>query len=77
VEAQRRELTWRPGRVEVTAPADGNRVETRGIGIGLAADALVEVRDGLDAGDLVVARAGTFLREGDIVRPVQVEPAIS
>jgi RND family efflux transporter MFP subunit len=48
----------------------GNRVETRRIRIGLAADALVEVRDGIGEGDLVVARSGTFLREGDAVRPV-------
>ena len=47
-----------------------NRVETRPIRIGLAASALVEVREGLADGDLVVARAGTFLRDGDTVRPV-------
>jgi RND family efflux transporter MFP subunit len=46
------------------------RVETRKIAIGLAAGALVEVRQGLGEGDLVVARSGTFLREGDAVRPV-------
>jgi RND family efflux transporter MFP subunit len=46
------------------------RVETRSIKTGLAAGALVEVREGLGDGDLVVARAGTFLREGDAVRPV-------
>jgi HlyD family secretion protein len=48
----------------------GNRVETRAIKTGLAANALVEVREGLAEGDLVVARAGTFLRDGDTVRPV-------
>jgi HlyD family secretion protein len=47
-----------------------NRVETRKVKTGLAGGALVEVREGLEAGDLVVARAGTFLREGDLVRPV-------
>jgi hypothetical protein len=51
----------------------GSRVETRRIKAGLAAGALVEVRDGLDSGDLVVARSGTFLREGDTVRPVLAE----
>jgi RND family efflux transporter MFP subunit len=51
----------------------GHRVETRRIKTGLAAGTLVEVRDGLDEGDLVVARAGTFLREGDTVRPVPAE----
>jgi RND family efflux transporter MFP subunit len=47
-----------------------NRVETRKVKTGLAGGALVEVREGLEEGDLVVARAGTFLREGDAVRPV-------
>lgn len=47
-----------------------NRVETRRIKTGLASGAMVEVREGLEDGDLVVARSGTFLREGDAVRPV-------
>jgi RND family efflux transporter MFP subunit len=47
-----------------------NRVETRRIKTGLASGALVEVREGLEDGDLVVARSGTFLREGDAVRPI-------
>ena len=45
-----------------------DRVETRRIKTGLAAGALVEVREGLSEGDLVVARSGTFLRDGDAVR---------
>jgi HlyD family secretion protein len=53
----------------------GNRVETRAVKVGLAADALVEVRGGLADGDLVVARAGTFLRDGDTVRPVPAPAA--
>jgi RND family efflux transporter MFP subunit len=51
----------------------GNRVETRLIKTGLAAGTLVEVREGLTEGDLVVARSGTFLREGDTVRPAPIE----
>lgn len=47
-----------------------NRVETRRIKTGLAGANLVEVREGLVDGDLVVARSGTFLRDGDAVRPV-------
>jgi hypothetical protein len=50
-----------------------NRVETRKIDVGLAVGALVQVRAGLDEGEQVVARAGTFLREGDTVRPVPAE----
>ena len=53
----------------------GNRVETRAIKTGLAAGALVEVSRGLADGDLVVARAGTFLRDGDTVRPVATAAA--
>jgi HlyD family secretion protein len=48
----------------------GSRVATRHIKTGIAAGTLVEVREGLVEGDLVVARSGTFLREGDTVRPV-------
>jgi RND family efflux transporter MFP subunit len=52
-----------------------NRVITRGIVTGLAAGALVEVREGLSEADLVVARSGTFLRDGDAVRPVLADGA--
>ena len=47
-----------------------NRVETRRIKTGLVASMLTEVREGLSEGDVVVARSGTFLRDGDAVRPV-------
>jgi RND family efflux transporter MFP subunit len=45
-------------------------VARRPVRLGLSADGKVEVREGLAAGALVVAKAGTFLREGDRVRPV-------
>jgi RND family efflux transporter MFP subunit len=51
-----------------------NRVEARRVKTGLAAGALVEVREGLAEGDLVVARSGTFLRDGDAVRPILRDP---
>jgi multidrug efflux pump subunit AcrA (membrane-fusion protein) len=47
-----------------------NRVETRRVEIGLMSGGNIEVRDGLNEGDVVVARAGALLREGDPVRPV-------
>ena len=47
-----------------------NRVATRKVKIGLASGALVEVREGLSEGEMVAARSGTFLRDGDAVRPV-------
>ncbi|MBP0115453.1 MULTISPECIES: efflux RND transporter periplasmic adaptor subunit [Bradyrhizobium] len=47
-----------------------NRVETKRVEIGLMSGGNIEVRDGLNEGDVVVARAGALLREGDPVRPV-------
>jgi HlyD family secretion protein len=47
-----------------------DRVETKRVEIGLMYGGQVEIRDGLAEGDMVVARAGSLLREGDPVRPV-------
>lgn len=49
------------------------RVETRHVEVGLLSGGQVEVREGLSEGDVVVARAGALLREGDPVRPVAAE----
>jgi multidrug efflux pump subunit AcrA (membrane-fusion protein) len=49
------------------------RVETRRVEIGLMSGGRVEVREGLTDGDIVVARAGALLREGDPVRPVTAD----
>ena len=46
------------------------RVETRRVELGLMSGGQVEIREGLAEGDVVVARAGALLREGDPVRPV-------
>ena len=46
------------------------RIETKRVEVGLMAGGQVEIRDGLTEGDIVVARAGAILREGDPVRPV-------
>jgi multidrug efflux pump subunit AcrA (membrane-fusion protein) len=47
-----------------------NRVETRRVQVGLFGGMDAEIREGLSPGDVVVVRAGAFLREGDVVRPV-------
>jgi RND family efflux transporter MFP subunit len=47
-----------------------NKVETRPITIGLRAGANVEAASGLAEGEFVVTKSGTFLRDGDAVRPV-------
>ncbi len=46
------------------------RVEARRVEVGLMSAGRVEIREGLNEGDVVVARAGALLREGDPVRPV-------
>ena len=45
-------------------------VETKRVEVGLMNGGNVEIREGLQEGDIVVARAGALLREGDTVRPV-------
>ncbi|MFB9267309.1 efflux RND transporter periplasmic adaptor subunit [Bradyrhizobium erythrophlei] len=47
-----------------------DRVETRRVETGLMSAGQVEIREGIQEGEIVVARAGALLREGDPVRPV-------
>lgn len=47
-----------------------NRIETHRVKTGLFAQSNVQIREGLAAGDVIVVRAGAFLRDGDRVRPV-------
>ncbi len=55
----------------------GDRVEDRTIRTGIADEDTIEVRTGLNEGERVVARAGSFLRGGDRVRPIlEAPPAI-
>ncbi|MGB3272639.1 MAG: HlyD family efflux transporter periplasmic adaptor subunit [Xanthobacteraceae bacterium] len=50
-----------------------DRVETRRVETGLMSGGQIEIREGLSEGDVVVARAGALLREGDPVRPIAAE----
>jgi len=52
-----------------------NRVETKRVEVGLTDGGQLEIRNGLAEGDIVVARAGSLLREGDPVRPVMAAEA--
>ena len=52
-----------------------DRVETRRVETGLMYAGQVEIREGIAEGDIVVARAGALLREGDPVRPVTAAAA--
>jgi len=47
-----------------------NRVETHRVAVGLFSSNTVQVREGLSEGDMIVVRAGAFLRDGDRVRPI-------
>ena len=47
-----------------------SRVETKRVEVGLMSQGQVEIKEGIQEGDIVVARAGALLREGDPVRPV-------
>lgn len=69
------------GSASVLAVTEG-KVEARKVATGLSAEGFTELRSGLQAGEMVVSRAGSFLRDGDRVRPVppkqetgQAEPA--
>jgi HlyD family secretion protein len=53
------------------------RVVRSNITTGLISGGRVEVRQGLAAGDIVVTKAGTFLRDGDAVRPIAPDAKIS
>lgn len=51
------------------------RVVTRRVVVGVLSKGIVEIREGLSAGDMVVSRAGGFLRDGDVVRPAPARAA--
>ncbi len=54
-----------------TVTAD--KIEKHAIETGLVSGGVIEIKAGLNEGDVVVARAGTFLRDGDRIRPVILE----
>jgi multidrug efflux pump subunit AcrA (membrane-fusion protein) len=45
-------------------------VEMRRVVVGLLSDDSIEIRQGLNEGDIVVANAGTSLHDGDKIRPI-------
>lgn len=60
----------------VQVVVDG-KVATRAVKTGLETAGLIAIDSGIAAGDLVVAKAGTFLRDGDAVRPVVPDARVS
>ncbi|HEY7242851.1 MAG TPA: efflux RND transporter periplasmic adaptor subunit [Xanthobacteraceae bacterium] len=51
----------------------GDAVETRLVHVGYHSDTDTEILDGLSEGDLVVANAGSSLRDGDKVKPIETD----
>lgn len=52
---------------------EGDTVRSRTIQTGLTSGGLVQVVKGLSDGDRVIARAGTFLKDGDVVRAIETD----
>jgi HlyD family secretion protein len=62
-------VTYQTGGTSVQVVRD-NIVETRQVRVGYHSDTDTEIRSGLKEGDLVVASAGSSLRNGDKVAPI-------
>ncbi|TKS53564.1 efflux RND transporter periplasmic adaptor subunit [Luteimonas yindakuii] len=63
-------IVRRDGRAYAFTVEGDGRVRERGVTVGATHGDMVEVRDGLDADDRVVARGAGFLGDGDLVRVV-------
>jgi len=62
-------ITYSRGGAMVQAVKDG-RVTTKKVTLGLIGGGRAEIASGLAEGESVVARAGTFVRDGDAITPV-------
>jgi len=51
----------------------GNTVETRKVRVGLVSDTSIEILEGLDVGEIVVADAGSSLHDGDQIKTMFAE----
>ncbi|MGA7488352.1 MAG: HlyD family efflux transporter periplasmic adaptor subunit [Xanthobacteraceae bacterium] len=65
-------VLYGPGGAVVQVVRDG-RIETRRVVVGLLSQGQAEIREGLAEGEMVVTRAGAFVRDGDRVRAVTSE----
>jgi HlyD family secretion protein len=74
ISVPRSAVTYRTEGTSVQVVRD-NVVETRRVEIGIHSDTDTEIRDGLREGDMVVANAGSSLRDGDRVKPILADAA--
>ena len=66
-------VTGQDGTWSVEVVGRGDRIERRSVETGLTAGDEIEIRNGLQPGETVVARAAAFLRAGDIIRPLAAD----
>ncbi len=64
-------LNFAPEGTTAYVVKDG-KVEQRKVRTGLIVDDRAEVLEGIEAGEDVVARASTFVRQGDLVTPIKI-----
>ncbi len=69
ISVPRSAVTYQTGGTSVQV-VHGNVIETRRVQVGLHSDTDTEIRSGLQEGDMVVANAGSSLRNGDRVTPI-------
>lgn len=62
-------ITYARTGATVQSVTDG-KVTTKTVQLGLAGDGRAEIASGVSEGETVVARAGTFVRDGDVITPV-------
>jgi HlyD family secretion protein len=62
-------ITYARSGATVQSVSDG-KVTTKKVQLGLAGDGRAEIVSGITEGESVVARAGTFVRDGDVITPV-------
>lgn len=62
-------ITYSRSGATVQSVKDG-KVTTKPVTLGLVGDGRAEIASGISAGETVVARAGTFVRDGDVITPV-------
>jgi HlyD family secretion protein len=62
-------ITYARSGPTVQSVKDG-KVKTKQVQLGLAGDGRAEIVSGISDGETVVARAGTFVRDGDMITPI-------
>jgi len=64
-------ILYGPGGSFLQVVSDG-KIETRRVRVGFLSENNAQIREGVGENDIIVAKAGAFLREGDTVTPVLI-----